>query len=252
MLDGQRIAIVVPALDPDGRLEGVVSGIPAWADRILVVDDGSRIPVPIEHPDARVRVVRHARNLGVGASILTGYRIARDEGADVAVVMAADGQMLPSDLFALLRPVLSGGADYAKGDRLSHPACSTDMPLVRRIGNTSLTFLTRLVTGSRDLMDSQCGFTALRLGVLDRLPLDWIYPRYGFPNDFLAASFGAGLKVRDVVVTPVYRGERSGIRPPIAAAVYPLILVRAILVRAVANRKARAVAATAREVRCGS
>jgi glycosyltransferase involved in cell wall biosynthesis len=250
MLDGHRIAIVVPALDPDGRLAGVVAGIPDWADRVVVVDDGSRAPVAAG--EGRVRVVRHPRNLGVGASILTGYRIAREEGADVAVVMAADGQMLPSDLDALLRPVVAGEADYAKGDRLSHPACSAAMPLVRRLGNTCLTFLTRLVTGSRDLMDSQCGFTALRLDALARLPLDWIYPRYGFPNDFLAAAAGAGLRVRDVVVTPVYRGERSGIRPPIAAAVYPLLLVRAILVRAVASRKARAAAAAAGGMRCGS
>jgi glycosyltransferase involved in cell wall biosynthesis len=181
--------------------------------------------------------VRHERNLGVGATILSGYRAAAPV-ADVAVVMAADGQMAPEDLEALLAPIASGAADYVKGDRLSHPDCPGVMPAVRRFGNCCLTFLTRFSAGLPGLMDSQCGYTALRLSLLPALPLDWLYPRYGFPNDLLAAVSGAGGRVAQVRVRPVYQGEGSGIRPWQAALVYPFLLARGPLLRRIAARRA--------------
>lgn len=231
-----RVAVVIPAFNAGGRLQGVLEGLPESVGLVVVVDDGSGEYLQMPDPDRgmEVVVIQHPRNLGVGAAILTGYGEARDRGAGVAVVMAADGQMDPADLDGLLAPVMAGEADYVKGDRLSHRDCPRIMPGPRRFGNACLTFLTRLVTGRWDLMDSQCGYTAIRLDLLKRLPLDWLYPRYGFPNDMLAAVCGAGARMREVVVAPVYRGERSGIRPLTAAAVYPMILVRGLLVRFVA------------------
>ncbi len=238
MLHGRRIAVVVPSFNAGARLHGVLASVPGFVDRIVVVDDGScpREEVP---PDPRAAFVRHARNQGVGAAILTGYAEARRLRADVAVVMAADGQMDPSDLPRLLAPVLEGDAAYCKGDRLSHPDCRRVMPFLRFAGNCSLTFLTRHLTGIEGLMDSQCGYTALRLDVLSRLPVEWLYPRYGFPNDLLAALAGAGMPIAQVTVAPVYRGELSGIRPLLAALVYPLILLRGLLVRWIARHGAR-------------
>jgi len=236
MQQGLRVAAIIPAFNAGARLQGVLETLPDPVDLAVVVDDGSgeRLRLPDVAGEPEVVVTRHPENLGVGAAILTGYGEARDRGAAVAVVMAADGQMDPADLDGLLAPILAGEADYVKGDRLSHEDCPRVMPGVRRFGNACLTFLTRLTTGWWDLMDSQCGYTAIRLDLLDRLPLAWLYPRYGFPNDMLAAVCGAGARVREVVVAPVYGGERSGIRPVTAAVVYPMILVRGLLVRFVA------------------
>jgi glycosyltransferase involved in cell wall biosynthesis len=198
------------------------------------VDDASNPKVGNSELAASVvpaELVRHHRNRGVGAAILTGYLKALDSGADVAAVMAADGQMDPGELAAVLDPILLGQADYVKGNRLSHPDCPSAMPRVRRLGNYCLTWMTRLTTGLPGLMDSQCGYTALRLSALSRVPLQWVYPRYGFPNDFLAAAAGGGLRIAETVVTPLYRGEPSGIRPATATLLYPLILARSLLVR---------------------
>lgn len=235
------MALVVPAYEAEARLGAVLADVPAWVDCVVVVDDGSARPV--EPPaDPRVAVVRHPANRGVGAAIVTGYREAGRRGADVAVVWAADGQMDPEDLPALADAVLVGGAAYAKGDRLSHPDCGATMPGWRYAGNCCLTFLTRVTAGLPGLRDAQCGYTALRLDALPRLPLDWLYPRYGFPNDLLAAVSGAGLPVAQVPVRPVYRGEPSGIRPLTAAMVYPLILARGPALRWLARlRSARPV-----------
>ncbi len=231
--------MVIPAYEADGRLSRTLSRVPEWVTVRIVVDDGSATPVRLPPALPPVVVVRHDRNLGVGAAILTGYREARRLGARVAAVMAADGQMDPDDLANVVAPVLEGRADYVTGDRLSHPDCPRVMPLVRRLGNLGLTFLTRLVTGRWDLMDSQCGYSALDLGLLERLPLDWVYPRYGFPNDLLAAVVGAGGRVAQVTVRPIYAGEPSRIRPVVALWVYPLVIARGLAVRAVAWARAR-------------
>lgn len=237
LYDGYKIAVIIPTLDTYDLLPEVIHTIPSFVDRIIVVDDGSSAPNDLSILYPHVLVVRHPRNLGVGAAILTGYKVAKDMGCDVGLVMASDGQMDPMDAEALVSAVTSGRADYAKGDRLSHPDCQRVMPLERFIGNLCLTWLTRVITGIK-VTDSQCGYTAFRLSCLDLLPLDWIYPRYGFPNDMLCAVSGARLKVAEVVVRPIYQHDRSRINILCAIFMYPFILMRGILVRVIARCKA--------------
>jgi hypothetical protein len=83
---------------------------------------------------------------------------------------------------------------------------------VRWAGNLALTRLTRISSGYRHLRDAQCGYTAVRADVLARLPLDELYPRYGFPNDLLAKLAELDAVVVDRPVTPIYGDERSGLR----------------------------------------
>ena len=229
---GPSTGVVIPAFNPCERLHAVLAGIPEFVSTVVVVDDGSATPVDAAKLQSAVpiRVVRHDTNRGVGAAIVSGYRKCRELGIDVAVVMGADDQMDPDDLPALVAPVVNGSADYSKGDRLSHPDCVRVMPAARRFGNVCLTFLTRLATGL-PLMDSQCGYTALRLDRLDDLRPGIIYPRYGFPNDMLAAASGAGLAVADVTVRPVSGGGASGIVVSTAVLVYPLIIARSLVTR---------------------
>ena len=77
MLEGKRVAVVVPAHDEEALIGETLGGIPAFVDRILVVDDGSRDATAERaraFGDARVEVISHDRNRGVGAAIVTGYQ----------------------------------------------------------------------------------------------------------------------------------------------------------------------------------
>src|SRR3954452_15938596 len=121
MLEGKRVAVVVPAHDEEQLIGATLAGIPAFVDRIYVVDDGSRdatIERAHEGGDTRVEVIPHDRNRGVGAAIVTGYKRALEAGDDVVCVMAADNQMDPADLETLVAPVARGQLDYAKANRL--------------------------------------------------------------------------------------------------------------------------------------
>ena len=61
--------------------------------------------------------------------------------------------------------------------------------------------------------DTQCGFTALSARSAEKLPLDELWPRYGYPNDLLLMLAAAGMRVAEVPVRPVYADETSGLRP---------------------------------------
>lgn len=246
------IAVVVPAFNERRAIGGTVATIPDFVDRVLVVDDASTDDTAAcaeaaahqrSAPD-RVEVLRHAANRGVGGAIATGYRRALELGADVAVVMAGDGQMDPDDLPALLDPIAAGLADYVKGNRFLHPAIWTTMPASRIVGNVLLSAATRVTSGYRHVFDSQCGYTAIRRAALERIALDELFPRYGYPNDLLSRLHVAEMRVVDVPVRPIY-GEhwKSGIHLGTALHPIPWVLLRSWGTRLAARARKRARAA---------
>ncbi len=216
MLEGKTVAVVVPAYNEEPLIETTVSGIPDFVDRVIVVDDassdGTRERVRAL-ADGRVELIEHSSNQGVGAAIVSGYRRARDERIDVTCVMAADNQMDPEDLAALVTPVARGEVEYAKANRLFTGRAWELIPRHRYLGNAALSLLTKVASGYWHVADSQSGYTAISLLALEELDLGRIYPRYGFPNDMLVHLNVVGARVRDVPSRPVYGvGERSGMR----------------------------------------
>jgi glycosyltransferase involved in cell wall biosynthesis len=216
MLEGKRVAVVVPAHDEEHLIVTTLGGIPGFVDRIVVVDDGSGDATSERvraFGDTRVELVVHERNRGVGAAIVTGYKHALAAGFDVVCVMAADNQMDPDDLEALVRPVARGELDYAKANRLFTGQAWQLIPRTRYLGNAVLSMLTKIASGYWHVADSQSGYTALGLDTLAVLDLDRVYTGYGFPNDMLVHLNVVNARVRDVPSRPVYGvGERSGIR----------------------------------------
>ena len=218
MIDGKRVAVVVPAFNEEALLPETLAGIPGFVDRIYVVDDASRDESVARARDAaaadqRIEVVEHERNRGVGAAIVSGYKRAVAERIDVTCVMAADNQMDPAELHVLVEPVARGEVDYAKTNRLFTGQAWQLMPRHRYLGNAVLSLLTKIASGYWHVADSQSGYTAIALPTLEQLDLDRIYPRYGFPNDMLVHLNVWNARVRDFPSRPVYGvGERSGIR----------------------------------------
>ena len=216
MLDGKRVAVVVPAHDEERLIAETIGSIPDFVDRVYVVDDKSKdgtVAAVRALTDPRVVLIEHERNLGVGGAIITGYERARDDGIDVTAVMAADAQMDPGDLEKLVSPVARGEVDYAKANRLFTGQAWDVIPRYRYLGNAVLSMLTKIASGYWHVADSQSGYTAISLEYLQLLDLDRIYQRYGFPNDMLVHLNVVNARVRDYPSRPIYGvGERSGIR----------------------------------------
>jgi glycosyltransferase involved in cell wall biosynthesis len=216
MLDGKTVAVVVPAYNEEALIGSTLAGVPEFVDRIFVVDDASQDGTAVRAGgagDSRVELVRHERNGGVGAAIVSGYKQALRERMDVTAVMAADNQMDPEDLERLVRPVARGEVDYAKANRLLSGEAWRLIPRTRYLGNAVLSLLTKIASGYWHVADSQSGYTAIGRSTLERLDLDRIYRGYGFPNDMLVHLNVWSARVRDFPSRPIYGiGERSGIR----------------------------------------
>ncbi len=214
------IGVVVPAYNEQKLIGRVIETMPDFVDKIIVVDDRSQDQTPqivkqyqTNAPD-RIVLIEHAVNAGVGGAIASGYKWCRDQAIDVAVVMAGDAQMDPSDLPALLDPVVAGEVDYTKGNRLITGEAWQHIPKVRYLGNSILSLLTKIASGYWHIADSQSGYTAINLKALKTIDWDQMYKRYGQPNDLLVRLNIYGFRVRDVEIHPIYGiGEESGIRP---------------------------------------
>lgn len=158
----------------------------------------------------RVILINHLQNGGVGASIARGYKWCKDYGIDCTAVMAGDGQMDPSELESICRPVVAEGIDYVKGNRLIHRSAWLVIPKIRYFGNSILSMLTKIASGYWRVSDTQTGYTAISLAALKALRLYKIYPRYGMPNDMLVKLNIAYCTLREVEIKPVYNvGETS-------------------------------------------
>lgn len=204
---------MIPAYREARLIGSTLRGLPGFVDAIYVVDDASPDATAREARkvgDERVRVIRHPRNIGVGAAIVTGYHAALADHADVVAVMAGDAQMDPRELSEVLAPVVAGHADYVKGNRF-RSAERRNMPVLRRYAGKVLSLVTRLASGL-DVDDCQCGYTAISRHALCVLPLDELWPGFGYPNDLLMLLAQHGLRVSEVTVRPLYGSEQSGVR----------------------------------------
>ncbi|MEI7760095.1 MAG: glycosyltransferase family 2 protein [Thermoleophilia bacterium] len=218
MLNKKSVAVVLPAYNEELLLPDTLAGIPAFVDRIYVVDDASRDgTVGRAHAaaadDPRIFVMVQERNAGVGAAVVAGYKRAIADRMDVICVMNSDNQMDPDELESLAGPVARGELDYTKANRLFTGQAWELIPHTRYLGNAALSLLTKIASGYWHIADSQAGYTAIALPMLEQLQLDHIYPRYGYPNDMLVHLNVWNARVRDIPSRPIYDiGEKSGIR----------------------------------------
>ena len=215
----KKICVVVPAYNEATQITRVMDTMPDFVDMIVIVDDCSNdttaaiVRSHASHGAGRITLLVHEVNQGVGGAIATGYRWARDQDFDIAVVMAGDGQMDPDDLPTILDPVVDDVADYTKGNRLVSGDAFNRIPKIRFFGNSALSLFTKIASGYWHVADSQTGYTAINKTALYTIDWDAMYKRYGQPNDLLVRLNVANMRVIDVPIEPVYGiGEKSGIK----------------------------------------
>ncbi len=209
-----QVAVVMPAFRAEAHVADVLRNMPESVAWIIVVDDASpdRTVEVVEKEarrDPRIRLLRHETNQGVGGAVLAGYDEARRLGAEIVVKMDSDGQMDPRRLPALVDPILHGLADYTKGNRYLHSRQLRSMPLLRRIGNLGLSFLTKLASGYWNLFDPTNGYTAIHASLIPLLNREGIARRYFFESSMLLELSLLRAVVRDVYIPARYGEETS-------------------------------------------
>lgn len=210
------IAVVIPCYRTRRQILDVISRIDATVGRIYVVDDacpeqtGDLVEQSLR--DARVRVLRHDRNRGVGGAVVTGYRAALDDGAEIVVKLDGDGQMDPAQMGRLVAPIAMGAADYTKGNRFYDFTLLEEMPRVRLLGNALLSLVNKISSGYWNVMDPTNGYTAIHRAALAALPLARLDCGYFFESDMLFRLYTVRAVVRDVPLRARYADEPSSLR----------------------------------------
>jgi len=259
MYKEHTVAVVIPAYNESGFVGDVIDTLPPFVDRVYAIDDQSsddtwaeitatadRINDSTTATDGgtefeqQIVAIQHEENRGVGGAIKTGYLRARDDEIDVTAVMGGDGQMDPEILERIIRPVVDGEADYAKGNRLVYEADHEQMPGFRRLGNRILTLLTKIASGYWQLGDPQMGYTAISLDALHDADIEGMYEFYGYCNDLLVRLNVTGHRVADVPSPLNYGDEHSDISYLTYIPRVSLMLLRTFLWRLWSGRRTAA------------
>lgn len=213
----KTIGVVVPAYNEEKLIGKVISTMPEFVDKIIIVNDTSsdRTQEVVEsymekYPN--VVLINHKVNKGNGGSLITGYLRALDLKLDVIAVMDGDAQMDPSELASMVEPVCKGEVDYTKGNRLFDPDVKDIMPRYRLLGNAVLTLLTKFATGYWHLVDPQFSYTAISYKALKHINIGKMVLGFGYNADILNLLNIYGYKAIDVESRPIYGDEISNIK----------------------------------------
>ena len=215
-LSQYHIVAIIPAYKVENHIAETLARIPAYIREIIVVDDASpdrtsEIVKEAQTKDARIKLIKHAENQGVGGAMLTGFREALKGNAQVCLKVDGDGQMSGYDPRNLLIPLIRGEADYVKGNRFRDFQALKSMPLIRQIGNMGLGFLVKTATGYWDCFDPTNGFFAIRREALEALPLERVHKSYFFETSMLGELYLIDAVIRDVPYPAVYGDESSNL-----------------------------------------
>ncbi|NJF24592.1 glycosyltransferase family 2 protein [Thermococcus sp. Bubb.Bath] len=207
MLGSMRISVVIPAYNEEKRLPKVLQRIPAFVDKVTVVDDGSSdgtysSAFSFSEKDPRVEAFRLEKNCGKGCAMREGVKHAT---GDVVVFMDADGQHLPEEIEKLVRPIVEGKADLVIGARKVE--VQGKRPLQRRLSNLITTRLIRWKLGTY-VYDTQSGFRAYRWEFLPEIESD----RYEVETETLLKAAKMGARISEVPVSKVYGVETGHFR----------------------------------------
>ncbi len=198
-----RVFAVIPALNEEAAIGQVVQDLPRdLLDQVIVVDNGSTDDTGTAAWEAGAVVVTEPER-GYGAACAAGVALARRLGATVIVLLDGDASDVPSDLHAILAPVLADDADFVMGSRARGTVEPGALTPQQRFGN----WLAARILRRYGLAITDLGpFRAIRADALALLDMN--ERTYGWSTEMLVKAARAGLRVREVPVS--YRKRAGG------------------------------------------
>ena len=190
----QHITVILPAYNEEVSIGSVVLLTKFYADKVIVVDDGSSDRTAEIARKAGAEVIIHEVNTGKGGALKTGFETAVGMGADVVVTMDSDGQHNPSEIPKLVAPIIEGDAEMVNGSRYLN-GLDKNTPAYRRIGQTVLDGFTNKNSGLK-ITDSQSGFRAFAASTIDIFRFN--ANGMAIESEMLADAGKAGLRIIEV------------------------------------------------------
>src|SRR5882757_7262728 len=211
MINGKRIAVVLPAYNAERTLEVTVGELPDLVDTRILVDDHSSDNTVELAGRLGLLVFQHDRNYGYGRNQQTCYREALAAGADVVIMLHPDYQYTPLLITAMASMVAYNVYDVVLGSRIiGGTALRGGMPLYKYVANRLLTAFENMFLGIK-LSEYHTGYRAFSRDVLTRLPLRENSDDFVFDNQMLAQCVHFGFRIGEVSCPTKYFEEASSI-----------------------------------------
>jgi glycosyltransferase involved in cell wall biosynthesis len=211
--DATRIVVCIPAYNESSNIGQIVKRTRAYAQEVIVCDDGSTDDTARVAHAAGATVIRHTVNKGYGSALKTLFQIAKEKNADVMVTIDADGQHDPDQIPNLLEPILREGFDIVIGSRFLNIHDREKVPAYRSFGIRTLTLLTKIAS-NRNITDSESGFRAYGKAALSKIELH--ENGFGAVSEILLRASERNLSIKEVPATITYNIEDTSTINPIS------------------------------------
>ncbi len=211
MINGKRVAVVLPAYNAEKTLEATVREVPDLVDICILVDDHSTDRTIEVAKRLGLQFFLHDRNYGYGRNQQTCYREALAAGADVVIMLHPDYQYTPLLVTAMASMVAYGVYDVVLGSRiLGGQALRGGMPIWKYVSNRFLTAFENLFLRVK-LSEYHTGYRAFSRDVLTRLPLLENSDDFVFDNQMVAQCVHFGFRIGEVSCPTKYFEDASSI-----------------------------------------
>lgn len=216
------VFVLMPAYNAGATIEKVFARIPTAARRricrYVVANDGStddtaRALERLRAGWPELVVLNHAANRGYGAAEKTLLGYARQEGANVGIVLHSDGQYSPESIPELLRPFDEDAADMVQGSRmLDGGALRGRMPLYKFAANKALTAIENCAFGLQ-LAEYHSGYMLYSRRVLAGIPFGRLSDSFDFDLEMIVMARVMGLRIAEIAIPTIYAEEVSHLKP---------------------------------------
>jgi len=196
-MTSKRVSVILPAYNEEKTIYDVIQRIPHNISkdlRVIVVDDGSTDNTSKEAERAGAYVLRHRKNLGVGAAMKTAVEASLQNGADILVKIDADGQHDPTEIPKLIKPILDNEADLVVGARSKQ--VFQKMPFPKRYGNFFFSWLVRFVVACQ-VYDSQSGFRAMTRKLVESISFD---SKFTYTQEMIIKAARRRFRIKEVKI----------------------------------------------------
>lgn len=211
MINGKRIAVVMPAYNAEKTLEMTVRELSDLVDIKILVDDSSKDQTVVLSKQLGVHTFVHDSNYGYGRNQQTCYREALAAGADIVVMVHPDYQYTPLLVPAMAGMIASGVYDMVLASRiLGGGALRGGMPLYKYISNRFLTAFQNLFLGVK-LSEYHTGFRAFSRQLLETLPILENSDDFVFDNQMIAQAVMFDFRIGEISCPTKYFEEASSI-----------------------------------------
>jgi len=201
----QDVYIILPGYNEEKHIKKVIEQIEKEGfNNIIFVDDGSLDKTLDEAQKTNAIILKHEINLGKGSAVKTGCDYATAKGANMMVLMDSDGQHDPKEIRKFIK------AQEKKDIVFGYRKFDENMPLVSKIGNIGLTFITTILFGMK-IKDTQSGYRSFTTNAYKKIR--WHSRGYGMESEMIARASKHKLKCAEVEIKTIYHDKHKGTTP---------------------------------------